>query len=177
MAFYFYNMPGRLKFFLLYYFSWVLLFEAARVLFLFYNAGQSGQLSSATKAYILLYGLRMDLSMASYILLPICAFVIAADFIPFFRKAPVYKIYTYVVLFFVLLIVLSDLEIYRNWGFRVDTTPLQYLASPKEAFASISQLPLLKILLLFLAVYIGFCFLFGRLIRRTILFIRPASNR
>jgi phosphoglycerol transferase MdoB-like AlkP superfamily enzyme len=177
MAFYFYSMLGRIKFLLLYFFSWVLLFEAARVLFLIYNAGQSSQLSSGTKANILLYGLRMDLSMASYILLPICAFVILADFIRFFQKTLVYKIYSYVVLFFVLLIVLSDLEIYRSWGFRVDATPLQYLASPKEAFASISQLPLFLIFVIFFAVYIGFCFLFGRLIRRIIIFIRPASKR
>ncbi|WP_158513021.1 LTA synthase family protein [Flavisolibacter tropicus] len=45
------------------------------------------------------------------------------------------------------LIVTADLEVYKQWAFRIDATPLKYLNSPKEAWASISHLPVFWILL------------------------------
>mgnify|MGYP003294783989 CR=1 FL=1 len=44
--------------------------------------------------------------------------------------------YTYTTLIIVCLIIIADIFLYRYWGFRIDDTPLFYLKSPKEAFAS-----------------------------------------
>lgn len=33
-------------------------------------------------------------------------------------------------------VVVVDLELFKNWGFHIDTTPLMYLKTPKEAMAS-----------------------------------------
>src|SRR5215213_10317626 len=99
----------RIKFLLLYFFSWVLFFEAARVLFLLYHSAQTKDLSTITILDTLWYGLRMDLSMAAYILLPVCLFTLAGVFIPFFRRAGIYIVYTCVLLFFTCFIILADL--------------------------------------------------------------------
>ncbi len=57
-------------------------------------------------------------------------------------------------LFILNLISIADLELYRAWGFRMDSSVLRYLANPTEAYASSSSSPLGFLLLLF-----GFLFL------------------
>jgi len=74
--------------------------------------------------------------MASYILvlpglgLALSSFFKGKEFWPFF------KIYTILVLLITGFLVVADLELYRNWGFRMDSTPLMYLKKPKEAIIS-----------------------------------------
>lgn len=161
-------MLARIRFLLFYFLFWVIWFQAARLLFLGYNFNASKELSLAEKALSFWYGLRMDLSVAAYFLMPVCLFVIGSVFISFFRKAVIYQVYSYLLLFFVLLLTVADLEVYRNWGFRMDTTPLRYLQSPKEAWASISHLPVFWILFIFMVVYLLLCVLTRKLIRKRI---------
>lgn len=169
MAFLFLStMLARVKFLLLYFLFWVLWFQLTRLLFLVYNYSASKELSATEKALSFVYGLRMDLSVAAYFLVPVCLFVVAGLFIPLFRKPLIYKIYSYLLLFFVLLITIADLEVYKSWGFRIDATPLRYLQSPKEAWASISHLPVFFILLVFLVIYFLLCLLVNKLIRSRI---------
>ncbi|MBD0286728.1 MAG: LTA synthase family protein [Flavisolibacter sp.] len=108
----------------------------------------------------------MDLSMAAYITLPICLFLLLAVFIPFFRSPLLYRWYTAIVLLFVLLLVLIDLEAFRAWGFRLDATPLKYLSSPKEVWASISHLPIFWILICFVLLYLLFLWLANTLLKQ-----------
>src|SRR5438270_7309952 len=169
-------MQVRLKFLFVYYFFWILLFELSRIVFLIFNHSESAHLPFSVMALSMLYGLRMDVSMATYILIPVCLFVVAGIFIPFFRRTILYNIYTYVWLFFVLLVVTADLELYRSWRFRIDATPLRYLSAPKEVWASISQLPVFLILFLFALVYLIFCFLFRWFIRRAATFQNPPKR-
>ncbi|MFL5741787.1 MAG: LTA synthase family protein [Flavisolibacter sp.] len=170
-------MQVRLKFLFLYYFLWILLFELSRIVFLIFNYSESAHLPFSVMGLSLLYGLRMDVSMATYILIPVCLFVLAGIFIPFFGKTILYKIYSYLWLFFVLMVVTVDLELYRSWRFRIDATPLRYLSSPKEVWASISHLPVFLILILFALVYLALCFLFGWFIQRTARFQKPPQRK
>jgi len=140
-------MAAKFKFLLLYFLSWVLFFDCLRILFLVYHSSKTKGLPFSTVAATFWYGLRMDLSMAAYILLPVVLFVLLALIIPFFRNLLIYKIYTGIILFFVLLVSICDLEVYDAWGFRIDATPLMFLSSPREAMASVSHLPLVFILL------------------------------
>jgi phosphoglycerol transferase MdoB-like AlkP superfamily enzyme len=159
-------MAARLKFLFLYFISWILLFDLMRLVFLFYHAGKTKQLSFPTILSSFWYGLRIDASMAAYIIAPVFLFVLASLVIRFFQKALVYKVYTCIVLFFVTLLSLADLEAYTAWGFRIDNTPLKYLNSPKEAMASISHLPLFLITVVFIVCYIAFCFSFNWVIKK-----------
>ena len=140
-------MAAKFKFLILYYLSWVLFFDFLRLLFLVYHSSKTKELPFSTTVATFWYGLRMDLSMAAYILLPVVLFVLVSLVVPFFRNTLIYKIYTGIVLFFVLLVSICDLEIYDAWGFRIDATPLMFLSSPREAIASVSHLPLIFILL------------------------------
>lgn len=168
-------MFSKVKFLCLYFISWVFFFECARALFLSYHFSKSAQLSFSSLLLSFLYGLRMDLSMAAYLTGPVCLFVLLSFFIPLFRKGISYLIYTSLVLFFVLLVITADLELFRHWGARIDATPLKYLSSPKEAWASISHLPVALILGLFIIVYAGLLFLFYRFISRfKLLLLSPA---
>ncbi len=157
-------MLGRLKFILLYLLIWVLFFQLARGFFLVYQVKHTRLLSSETVFYSFLYGMRMDMSMACYILLPVCFFLLLGVLIPFFRRAIIYKIYTCIVLFFVLMIISADSELYSHWGFRMDATPLKYMNSPREVWASISHLPIFLISIFFIVGYLFFAWLFTKMI-------------
>lgn len=118
----------------------------------------------------------MDLSMACYLILVPCLLVLLSLFIPFFRKPLIYKIYSAIVLFLLLIIVLADLEIYTEWGYRLDSTVLQYLSSPKEVWASTGHLPVFWILLIFVLVFLGLLFLFNKIINRSAFLLQPVKN-
>lgn len=159
-------MLSKLKFLFLYFLSWVIFFDLLRVVFLIYHHDKTSGLSFSTALATCWYGLRMDLSMAAYILIPVCLFVLLSLVIPFFRRMIIYKIYTYSLLFLVALLTLCDLEIYNAWGFRIDATPLLFLSTPKEALASVSHLPLIWIFLAFAVVLTLFIIAFKFILKR-----------
>jgi phosphoglycerol transferase MdoB-like AlkP superfamily enzyme len=159
-------MLRRLLFLLLYWLTWVVFFQVARAVFLVYHLSHTRELPLKTSLLTFLYGLRMDLSMSAYLLAPVCLFVLFSVLVPFFQRPIIYKLYSYILLFVILLITVADLEVYEAWGARMDATPLKYLASPREVWASISHLPVFFILFLFIVVYIGLCLVFGRIIER-----------
>lgn len=104
--------------------------------------------------------------MAAYMLLPVAFFLIGSVFVGFFRRARVYQVYTYILLFLFLLIIVCDLQVFQQWGFRIDATILKYLSSPKEAWASISHLPVFLYLLLFALAYWLLIRTTGRLLKQ-----------
>lgn len=152
-------MLSKIKIAFFYWLIWIGIFEIARVLFILYNIAEienSGLIISKS----LFYGLRMDASMATYILIPVCLFLILSFFISFFLNNTIYRIYTGIILFPVLLIIVCDLPAYKAWGYRLDATPLKYLQTPGEAWASISHLPvfwfIVGFILMFLLLYKAF---------------------
>lgn len=168
-------MAARFKFLFFYFLTWVAFFQVLRTVFLLYHRAKTAGLTAATIWGTFSHGLRMDLSMAAYILMPVCLLVLLSLLIPFFRRLLPYMIYSFIILFLVLLVAVADLEIYRSWGFRIDTTPLQFLASPKEALASVSHLPLGLILLAFVAGYLALLFAFRALLRK--IFFRSPDKK
>ena len=91
--------------------------------------------------------------MASYIILPVCLFLLAGFIWKGFYKPSLYIFYTGIILLPMLGVVFCDLPVYRIWGNRLDATALKYLASPKEAWASVSNLPIFWLVVGFLIVY------------------------
>ena len=159
-------MAAKFKFILLYFLSWVIFFDLMRLVFFLYHFGKTKHLPFRTILGSFCYGTKMDLAVAAYITAPICLFVLLSLGIRFFKRLPVYKIYTIVVLLLVSVICLADLEIYSSWGVRLDTTPLRFVVTPKEAYASISHIPLFFVGLIFLAAYILFYFCFIFILKR-----------
>ena len=161
-------MASKFKFLFLYFLTWVLFFDLMRLVFLIYHADKTKHLSFHTIISAFWYGLRMDISVAAYILIPVCVLVLLSLFFRFFGKVTVYKIYTFIVLLLVTLISLADLEIYNTWGFRIDAEPFKFLKTPREAFASVSHLPLFLILVVFVISYGLLCLCFKYILRKII---------
>jgi phosphoglycerol transferase MdoB-like AlkP superfamily enzyme len=141
-------------FILRYWLAVILFFEIARVFFLLGNWKETKALGMRTALLTLRHGLIMDLSMATYIILPMIVFCILSVFIRVFRRPVVYQVYTGLVLLMILFLLVTDVAMYQAWGFRLDATPLKYMKNPKEAWASVQHLPLFRGAVVFLIVYL-----------------------
>ena len=159
-------MLNRVLFILFYFFAWVLFFEFARIFFLLYEWPYTSHISAGLAFGSMWYGLKMDLSVAAYLTVPVCLLLMAGLVIPFFRKKTIYIIYTGLILFILLLLIIADVEIYKAWGNRIDLTPFKYFSAPKEMWASISHLPLFWILLGVMLVYFLLFWVFRKGITR-----------
>lgn len=171
------DLFAKIRFAVFYWLLWIALFEFSRLAFLIYNLPDARSFSTGELLQTFLYGLRMDVSMASYIVLPVCIFLLAAVFLNAFTHSGLYKIYTGILLLPVLLIIFCDLPVYKVWGSRLDTMPLKYLASPKEAWASVSNLPVFWIGLFFLLSYLLLYKFFLRFIKANINSVKIKSNK
>jgi phosphoglycerol transferase MdoB-like AlkP superfamily enzyme len=170
-------MLKRPLFIVKYWICWILLFEAARVGFLLANFREVQLAGAGLSFRSLFYGLRMDLSMATYIVLPVILFVILSHFIKFFRSGLLYLGYTSLVLLFILPALFADVGLFKAWGTRLDATPLKYLSSPKEAWASVSHLPLFWILLSLAVLYLVLIFLSKKLLDRNTIALHAGPKK
>lgn len=123
-----------------------------------YEFSQSSQILLSDWWGIFIRGAWMDTSLIGYILLLSGIFLALLFYSSDKWIKKIFKIYTFIILAVFSIIVVSDAELYRNWGFRIDATPILYLKTPGEAFASVT--PLLIILLSILTVLIFFAFFF-----------------
>ncbi len=156
-------MKNRLKLFVWYAFFWMAFFTIARVLFLLYEYTDSFQLPAKEWVLIMLHGLKLDISATGYLLVFAGLFITFT--IPVKGKYLNYLITPFTILFLTIfsIIIIGDLELYKNWGFRIDTTPLLYLKNPKEAAAS-TQLWLEIVLLISTFLLIGgFSYIYKKL--------------
>jgi phosphoglycerol transferase MdoB-like AlkP superfamily enzyme len=129
-------MKQRLKVFGIYTIFWIVFFVIARLLFLFYEYSFSFNLSLKEWLLVILNGLRMDLSTTGYILGVVGLLLIFTSFTNGKWINRILHPFTFIILIITTSIVIVDLELYRNWGYRMDATPLLYITKPKEAMAS-----------------------------------------
>lgn len=145
-------MKHKLKFLLLYFLVWLVIFFVARLVFVIYNPALATEAGIRDSSLSFFYGLRMDASATSYLIAPVCLMVLLSLIIPYFNQVKPYRVYSFVILLLVAIIVLADASLYEAWGFRIDDDILVFLANPKEVYASISHLPLFWIGLFFLVI-------------------------
>jgi len=126
---------------------WIAYFQLCRILFFLYHFDFASSLNPKDIVMPMWLGLRMDASMGSY-WAALTALLISAS--PLLKNQWVSKIHCGLVAFLLLLstlIATADLELYRHWRFRINTTPFFYAG--KEGAQSIG--PGRWILLLLLA--------------------------
>ena len=131
-------MKKRLIFFAGCFLFWMLFFWTARLIFLLYHFPLSFALTGREWLAVFGYGSRMDASMTGYILCVVGILLALSTFFKGQTTAKILSIYSLVVLSVLALLVVADMELYRHWGFRLDSTPLSYLKTPKEALGSAS---------------------------------------
>ena len=167
-------MKQRLIFFLRYAIFWIILFIAGRLFFWLYEHNFSFNLGAKEWFLSFIYGIRLDISTTGYIL-GVTGLILV--FTSFFDGKVIHKIikpFTLLVWIICSMIIVADLELYKNWGYRMDSTPLMYITKPKEALAST---PLWLSLLLFaFVILLGFAgnFLYNRYLKAQVLKIMKA---
>jgi len=147
-------MSSRVAFLVRYFLYWIVLFTAARILFLVYERAHAASLGAMLVLAILLHGLRMDLATAGYLTVLPALLLATSAMVPGRFLARMLAGYTMLMLLLVALLTVSDLGLFDAWGIRLDARPLQYLRTPREAFASAESSPLLLLLVL-LAVFVA----------------------
>ncbi|NDK54477.1 LTA synthase family protein [Pontibacter fetidus] len=135
----------------LYFLFWVLFFIVSRAAFLLYHLDNTTQVTISELAGTFWYGSRLDLSFASY--LSAVPFIVAfvSSLWQRLPAAAIIRWFTFVWLGIISVILAADLELYSHWGFRLDSTPLQYLNTPTEMAASAASAPLLLLTFVALA--------------------------
>lgn len=150
---------------------WVGFFLLARLAFLLYHFDSSQNIGFQNFIMSFIYGLRLDFSAAGYFsVIPFVLLAIGEIFIEgkkiFIRLA---EIVTYILAAASSVLVVLDMELYRNWRFRLDDTFIKYMRDgSKEVMASSSSSPfflLVNIILLFsvVTIYIFRKYLFNPL--------------
>jgi len=131
-------MKKRIVFFAFYFLFWILFCWIARLFFMIYHHQLSFLLTGGEWFSVFLNGTRMDASFTGYIAFA-AAFIFAfTTFLKGKIVSKIFMVYTMLLLVVSSLLVVSDMELYRHWGFRLDNTPLSYLKTPKDALGSIN---------------------------------------
>ena len=114
-----------------YFIFWMGYFIIFRGIFLLYNHQLSWPLELPLISGVFYHGLKMDVSFSSYLTLLILAVLSLSIF--FRTKTTVRIINVISTIFLILISIISvvDLELFQEWGFRFDATPLMYLNTPK----------------------------------------------
>lgn len=85
---------------------------------------------------VMYHGFQLDASMAGYLTVIPGILMIVSLWAKQRYVSPIVKFYYILVSFLISIAFVVDLVLYRYWGFRLDSSPLFYLKSPKDALAS-----------------------------------------
>lgn len=129
-------MKAKVLFLLKYYLFWILISVAAKVVFLLYQWKDSSTLTGGDIWHILSGGLQLDLSLGGYIMMFAAVIMVFSFFLSEKVIRSIFSVLTLLFLVFFSVVMTVDLELFKNWGYHLDTTPLLYLKTPKEAMAS-----------------------------------------
>ena len=130
-------MKERLKFVGLYFFYWLVVFILQKPIFLLFQFSESKKHGFSDWIGTITHGFCMDISAAGYCtLFPLLLLLISCFTSSNLWVKKITKGYTYLLISILSLLFVADLFLYKYWGFRIDTTPLFYLKTPKDAMAS-----------------------------------------
>lgn len=133
------------------YITSLVLMALQKPLFLIWYAEQSAEATMAELVGVTLNGALLDSTMAGYIAaIPWLVLLVAVWIaIPERVMQRILNGYFATMAFLISLIVAVDMGLFRYWGFRIDSTIFPYLATPKEAAASVTWGDLIPAVILF----------------------------
>lgn len=157
---------------------WLLFEVVIRALFLAYNADMSVRLTGGDLFRTFLYGMKMDISMTGYFLMASGLILSASTLIA--KRWP-YFILNAINIFSIVaasLLTIVDMELYRHWGFRINTAPLVYLQHTQaEALGSVAVAVVIKLLFIGAALITIFLFLYDRMVGVRVTKLQPGNRR
>lgn len=143
-----------------YLFFWVVLFALYRGLFLLYHLDLTSQLPVSLVFGAFLHGAKLDLSFASYLAVIPFLLVALSVVVPFRFTAALLKYFTVVCIILITFLSVSDFELFGAWGYRLDSSVLMYLATPRETLASAELSPLFLLVVYFCVLALLACFVY-----------------
>ncbi len=153
---------------LVYFIYWMLFFILARSIFIIYHHVKTTALSAGEILNVFLYGAKMDASFTAYIcIFPFASFLIQAFLLKFNYQKWVHY-YTIILIVLISILTITDLEIYKVWGYRLDNTPLQYFNNPTEMVASASAVPFFLLIFILVATIVLSLWVYKKLIKKII---------
>jgi phosphoglycerol transferase MdoB-like AlkP superfamily enzyme len=142
-------------------------FIFCRLIFLLYNFKLTFQLSGWEFLQTFWHGALLDISLTGYILL-FSSLVLALLFNAGTKTIKIFfNTLTFILLTIFVIIGISDIELYRNWGYRMDGTVLFYLKTPGDAMASLK----LWIIIVFIGLILLTIYVFSLFYKRLMLSI------
>ena len=130
-------MLKRAEYLLRFYLLTLLLFIAAKVVFMLCNA-TGNPFKAGDVVDVIYHGISLDLSTALYFLiLPFLITIISI----YWQKKPLFvllRVYHLIIAIVFALAFVADTSLYAFWHFKLDASCLQYLETPTEAMASVS---------------------------------------
>ncbi len=130
---------------------------------MFYHTDQSFLVPFVEWMGIFIRGVWMDISLVGYIMLLSGVFM-AVLFFSGKATSILFRVFTALILAAFIVIVVGDLELYRHWGFRIDSTPLFYLQTPAEATASLSAWAIALYIIVAALLFCGWFWLYRRFV-------------
>jgi len=126
---------------------WIIFFFVARLIFILAQFHSSSQNSVWDLFGTFWHGAKLDFSTTGYyMLIPILLIIPGVYFNGNWFRI-LLRWYSYFIIVFSSIIVVSDANLYSYWGFRMDYTPMFYLRTPGEAMASVSTAKIILFLI------------------------------
>lgn len=152
-------MRTNLRVIFRYFFFWILFFGIERLVFVVFFVEKFKNVPFAETLQSFFYGLRLDLSAVGYLsVLPLVGFIAAWNIGRFNIKERLFCLYIRTFICVSSLITVINLNIYREWGSKVNSRAFEFLVeSPGEALASSASSPVfLSLVILGLLIFLGF---------------------
>ncbi len=152
---------------------WMAFFTVVRAVFMCYNYEFTSQLNFVEVLKSLLYGLKMDMAMTGYLMV-VYGLILAVSSLRISRLLSI-ATHSVTILFLLMsaLVVVVDLELYRHWGFRLNTTPLFYMGS--EATGTIEPWLALWLITIAFLLFTMFCWTYFRFIAPYFSALKPSG--
>ena len=126
-------MKNKFQYWLLYGFLLLLFFQFSRLVFvLVYFENLQSVVGLSQKINIFTQGLKLDLSTTGYLLIIPSLVLLFQSFSKYNWSKIFLRVYTQVIYLLLAGLSISDLFLYKQWGFRLDSTPFHYLKNPGE---------------------------------------------
>ena len=135
------KLSYTIRYFLGFPIFWLVFFVVERMVFFAYHHTLYQQVAFSQMVAAFWHGLYMDVSMAAYVCVLPFLWWVFIDWVSPRIWRNVLTGYQLLLLFCFSLILATDLEIFHNWGHRIDSAIVPYLKYPKEAIASSGSAP------------------------------------
>lgn len=133
-------MKRRILFIVVLFFAMALLMAVQKPLFMAFHAARCADCGAEAWWQVVRHGWTLDLTVAGYVTALPLLLVLLSVWVPLERRTwhRLLAGYLIVVALLAAAVFAVDLALYGYWGFRIDSSVLLYLKSPKEAAASVT---------------------------------------